>query len=668
MPRSSKCLGIDIGASSVKIAEIVTERSGARVTKLAQAELNLPPGPMDAQRLDAIGRVVRDLIKENKITTRQAVFCVPGQSVFIRRIKVPRTTEERLHRIVAYEARQQIPFALDNSMMEYQVFDYGDAAEVEVLLVAIKKDIVTDFMRVVNKTGVKPLMISVSSLALFNFQIFDSTPFEEFQDELARSRGKSRKRRQITATEAEDEAAPEAAPAKKGFSFKMPKLNLNFGKKKAAAAAAATGTEDSGFGIDTLAPEEDVYEEVRAYVNIGAQTFDLAIARLGRHKMVGFTRSVPYAGNELTRTLQDKLGLESSVAAEEIKRSRAIVIVPGREEEVTEMGADPDASEFTTGWADRLIIDLRKSFDFYISQPDGMAVDGILLSGGQALQRNLPGYIEDKLGIPVDIKTQVENAALKMPDSIPGDAVTPFVVAVGLGLTGVGYGQVNIDFLPRELKTIREFKKKNIEVILLVAAIVGMLFVSSQIGDKNLEGMQTWLRDNETKINTVQQTKKQIDDARKKRDDVNKSITSLGQAVGDRSFWLEFLGMIEKEKPADILITSMKMKPDGTIDARCETTVISSIAEFQKRLQEQKSWIQKIDLSQIEGPALSQYINKQVFSFAIHMKVLWKKSRLDAARATLQPGMLTPSPTPVATTPPSFGGPGGPGGPGALPI
>src|SRR4051794_39910086 len=104
MQRLKKCLGIDLGAATIKVAEIVSEKSGVRVAKLVRSELNLPPGPVDTERANTIAKAVRDLLRESKITTKHAVFCVPGQSVFIRRIRVPRTTEERLHRIVAYEA------------------------------------------------------------------------------------------------------------------------------------------------------------------------------------------------------------------------------------------------------------------------------------------------------------------------------------------------------------------------------------------------------------------------------------------------------------------------------------------------------------------------------------------------------------------------------------
>ncbi|AXA35939.1 Type IV pilus biogenesis protein PilM [Candidatus Sumerlaea chitinivorans] len=651
-----KCLGVDIGTTSVKIAEIVAEKTGARVTRLLSTELPVGRGQTDAERNAAVARVIRDLLKENKVATKHAVFCLSGQHVFIRRIRIPRTTEERMHRIIAYEARQQIPFALENAVVEYQVFDFDDPAEVEVLLVAVKKDLVAEMMKLIGKLGLKPVMISVSSLALFNAHVFEATPFEDLLVEL----GLAKKAKPASKTSAEESqpANEEGGGAKKGFSFKFPKLS--FGKK----AAGKPSAEEAPPEYADEEEEETVFEEVRAFVNVGAQTFDLAIARLGKRRILGFTRSVPWGGLELTRTIQEKLGIESSEEAEQVKRSRALIVVPGREEEVEAQGADPDASEFATSWADRLILDLRKSFDYYISQPDGVAVDSIWLSGGQAVQPNLATYIEEKLGIPVEIKSQVENEALRLPSIEDPHGYTNYWIALGLGLTGLGYGRINVDFLPRELKTLREFKKKNIEVFLMIGAIVGMLLVSSQIGQREIANMQQWLEQNRPKIETAASTKKRLDDARQEREKVNAKITAIGEGISDRAFWLEFLGVVQAAKPADVLITSISMKPDGEVTIVCEAESARSLLDFDEALKKQKEWI-KDSAIESSQTVFSNAVGKQVTRVRIKLQVHWKTTRLAPSRATLAPGLLYPTPAPTATQ-----GPGGPrpgAGPGAPP-
>jgi Tfp pilus assembly PilM family ATPase len=658
--RLKRCLGIDIGTSAVKIVEVTSEKAGVRINRMVRQELGLPPGPMDAERMAAITRTVRELISQNKIATKQAVFSVAGQSVFIRRIKFPRTSEDRLHRIVAYEARQQIPFALDNSLMEYQVFDYGDSAEVEVLLVAIKKDIITEFMKLVNKVGLKPVMISVSSLALFNFHVFDSTPYNELVELLELAR---------TGETKAEEAKPVPGGKKKGFAF--PKFA--FGKKKkldladVAEAQPVEGVEPESLDFNTDLPE-DIYEEVKAYINIGAQTFDLAISRHGRHKMLGFTRSVPWAGNELTRMLSDKLrpagGAEE---AELIKRERAIAVIPGREDEAEAAGIDPHASEFVAQWADRMILEIRKSFDFYIAQPDGMAVDNIVLTGGQAQQRNLSAYIEEKLGIPVDVRIAPENGAVTFGEGASPDEMVSYVIATGLALSGVGLGQVTVDFLPTELKTIREFKKKNLEIFALLALLLLIIGVSYFAGGKEMENMNNWLATNRPKLETVNRTKAALDKARADRTAVSDQVTALGQSLGDRTFWLEFMGMLEGVKPSTILLTSIDMNPDGTVNLIGETAEnVGAIANFSKELGEQKEWVKKCEINIPPQERFSRMINRPVTQFGLHIETQWKRTRLAPARVTLAPGQYTPAATPTPAAGIQQGGPGVPGNEGAI--
>lgn len=632
------------------MVELVSEKTGVRISRMLRAELGLAPGPMDSDRVNTITRTVREMISQNKIATKHAVFSVPGQSVFIRRIKFPRTSEDRLHRIVAYEARQQIPFALDNSLMEYQVFDYGDSGEVEVLLVAIKKDIVLEFMKVVNKAGLKPVMISVSSLALFNFHVFDSTPFQELLESLEASRTGEMPAEQT-------KPSPGTPAKKKGFAF--PKFS--FGTKKkldiadVAEAEPVEGIEPLSMDFNTDLPE-DIYEEVKAYINIGAQTFDLAIARHGRHKMLGFTRSVPWAGNELTRMLTDKLRLGSSQEAEQIKRERAIAVIPGREDEAEAAGIDPHASEFVAQWADRMILEVRKSFDFYIAQPDGMAVDNIVITGGQAQQRNLSAYIEEKLGIPVDVRVAPENGAFSFSDGATPDETVSFVVATGLALSGLGLGQVTVDFLPTELKTIREFKKKNIEIFALLGLLLLIIAVSYMAGSKEIEDMNRWLAENQGKIETVNRTKAQLDKARNDRKAIDDKVKALGEAMGDRTYWLEFLGMLEGVKPTTILLTSINMNPNGTVDLVGETAEnVGAIATFSRDLGEQKDWVKRCDISLPPQERFSRMINRPVTQFGLHIETNWKQTRLAPARVTLAPGQYTPSATPIGTIAPAIG-------------
>jgi len=638
MQRLKKCLGIDVGTTTVKLAEMVAEKGGVRVTRMLRGDVPLPPGPLDAARMDEIAKVVRQLISANKISTKDAVFSVPGANVFIRRIRFPRTNEERMHRIVAYEARQQIPFPPENSMMEYQVFDYGDSAEVEVLLAAIKTDVINDFMKLVNKCGLRPVMVSVTSLALFNFHVFDSTPFPDMLEALKEMQAPS------TAAPVAAPAASEPVGKKKGM--KMPKMS--FGKKKkldASDVANATRPEDMEgevLQIDDLPPADDMFEDVKAYINVGSQTFDLAIARHGRRKMLGFTRSVNWAGGELTRLLTSQMGIDAT-QAEQVKRTE--ISLPS----AVDLNTEPanQASEIAVKWAERMVLEVRKSFDFYIAQPDGMAVDSIVLSGGGAELPGLAAFMEDRLGVPVEVREAPQNPDFVLSDNSGASPLTSYLVSFGLAISGLGFGHVTADFLPQDLKVVREFKKKKIEVGLMAALLALIIGLSTQLGTSQISGMRQWIATNQDKLNKADQDQQALSAARGERTAVAGKITAIGQALGDRDFWLQFMSALEGMKPAGIAFTYLGMNPDGklVINGRSQSDAV--LTQFLTALNSNPDWITPGTVSAGSQRGANPAAGAAEVVFTILADVGWKNTRLAPARVTLTPGHWTP--TPVST-------------------
>lgn len=655
MQRLKKCLGIDVGTTSVKIAELVAEKQSVRVTRMFRGEVPLPPGPLDGARMDELAKLVRQIISDNKITTKHAVFSVPGQNVFIRRIRFPRTSEERMHRIVAYEAKQQIPFPPEHSLMEYQVFDYGDQAEVEVLLAAIKTDIVSDFMKLVNKCGLKPVMISVTSLALFNFHVFDSTAFPDMLDALKEMNNPS-------SSTAPAPKEGKAASGKKGFA--LPKITL--GKKKKLTTddvTDATMPEDMSSSdilqIDDLPASDDLFEDVKAYINIGSQTFDLAIARHGKRKMLGFTRSVPYAGAELTRMLTNQMGVDPA-QADDIKKSQ--ITIPSSLD--LEPVPDGPASEIALKWADRIVLEIRKSFDFYIAQPDGMAVDGITLSGGGAELNGLAAFIEDKLGVPVELRETPTNPDFIIAEPAAEEsALTTYLVSFGLGLSGLGFGHVNADFLPQDMKTMREFKKKKLELAGMAALLLAMVGLSTQIGTAEIRNMRNWAATNSGTLEKARADRERLGTARAAREKVSQDINAVGQALGDRAFILQIMSTIEAMKPAGVAFSQLNIEPDGNVIMEGASQSQEAFTNFLNAL---KTMPDLIDPASVEMGRALFAVNLAGGStqqnFRVTAKVPWKRTRLEPARVTLTPGLWTPTPTP-STDPNMMGDPMMMGGP-----
>jgi len=486
-----RCLGIDLGSSRIKVAEIAVEKGKLRLLKVLHADVDIPPGTDEDERGLRLSRALRDLLKSNKVTTKDAIFCVPGHAVFQRPVKLPKTSPERLRRIIEYEARQQIPFPLEQTRFEYQVFeDAQNEEEVEVLLAAIKRDTIQSHVRLFRRAGLRIAGVGVSYFALFNYHLFDQGKI--VLETKKPDKGKADKKK-----------GNGAAASAKAKDRKSKGLGLSFGKKKAKAAEAepeggesvAVSDEEAIPDLDEPIEEleglddEGMLEEIKGYVNLGATSMDLAIPKTNEVGVVGFCRTIPHAGNEMTKAIQAALALDSFREAEEVKQTQTAVLSTMYDLQAGEDSTyNRKASEVLTQVVDRRIIgELRRSLDFYISQPDGVAVDGLVLSGGQAHLPFLASYIEEKLGIPVETIEEFHNEAVPLNDGVDSADWSSAALAIGLAVQGVGVSPIKIDFLPEEMRTVREFKGRYRELAAMVAVLGGMVYLSAGIGTYETE-------------------------------------------------------------------------------------------------------------------------------------------------------------------------------------
>lgn len=588
------CLGVDIGSHTLRVAQMEMGKAGPRVVSLVEEDINVEPGLTEAQRSTALSKQLSDLLKRSGIRARNAVFCIPGQSVFVRRIKLPRSEPEKIARMVRFEARQQIPFPLDKTIMEFQVFEEEDSPEVNVLLVAIKRDYILNFMKLVRRTGLKPLAISVSSLALYNFHELNTSD-----------------RELIPGRAAEKAKAAAAKPGKKGFSLFKKK-----GKDEEAEAEpeAEEALEAMGF------------EQIQAYVNIGASLMDLAIPKPGSARMIGFTRSVPLAGNEVDRAIREKLGMDPAAPVRELKERQTAILSTQFEIEGNADAYNMEASEAATQVADRLISELRRTLEFYISTPDGVAVDNIVLSGGMSRMPFLPSYIEERLGLPVELAAP-RHEQLRMPERVP-EPFCPFAIAVGLALQGLGVAQNTIDFLPEDIKNVRAVSQKPVELVAMLVMLVAMIGMSLNVGDSRIREYNTQRESLELSNERNNQLTLRVAEAEKRQANITEAYEKLGKTGGWRDYWLVFLDLLTSDRPAEVLVDEIMMRTDGNVVIRGKTpnpaAVNSFIEDLVKRIPELEVKINDIrEMSDRRFPS-------PVFAFVMTVKSLVTNERMRA--------------------------------------
>ncbi|HUC85862.1 MAG TPA: pilus assembly protein PilM [Candidatus Acidoferrales bacterium] len=159
---------VDFGAGSLKLAEFETnEQGGLRLDSFAIKPLGLE-GAQEATREKSILAALQGLITEMGLKAKDVNVCAPGFHVFSKFVKLPPVDAGKVDQIIQYEAQQNVPFPLAEVVWDYQILGSAPGGELEVLLVAIKSDIVEGLFRVAAEAKLNLQLCDASPAALCN--------------------------------------------------------------------------------------------------------------------------------------------------------------------------------------------------------------------------------------------------------------------------------------------------------------------------------------------------------------------------------------------------------------------------------------------------------------------------------------------------------------------
>ena len=177
-------IGLDIGSSSVKVCEMQdrSKRSNARyrVQKLGIAPI--PPGSIaDGEIIDsgAVVAAIRQVMLEQKIKSKKVAISVSGQQVMIKKMTFQLMSQSELAESIRWEAESFFPAgqSINNYVLDYTVSDERKPdGNMDVILVACKKDKFESYMNCAVQAGLKPILTYVDSFALQNAYDANTTP------------------------------------------------------------------------------------------------------------------------------------------------------------------------------------------------------------------------------------------------------------------------------------------------------------------------------------------------------------------------------------------------------------------------------------------------------------------------------------------------------------
>ncbi|MFQ5736636.1 MAG: type IV pilus assembly protein PilM [Thermodesulfobacteriota bacterium] len=169
--RKREAVAFDIGSNSIKLVQMNQTKKGWELIKIGMAELP-PEAIVDGSIIDsmAVTNTLRELVKTHGVKVKDSASSLTGHSVIIKKVSFPAMTEDELAESIQWEAEQYIPFPISDVNIDFQILgaDTEGRGQMDVMLVAVKKDVINDYTNVIKEAGLNPVVIDVDSFALEN--------------------------------------------------------------------------------------------------------------------------------------------------------------------------------------------------------------------------------------------------------------------------------------------------------------------------------------------------------------------------------------------------------------------------------------------------------------------------------------------------------------------
>lgn len=166
--RKESFVAFDIGSSSVKMVEATLDRNSWRLLNFGVS--GIPAGAVQNNMIvetKLVAEVLKKLVSDHGVKATKVISAVPGRSVIMKKFELPAQKEDELEANIEFEANKVIPENLENVNLDYQILNSLEGgSKVEVLLVAVRKEIVNSYTDVIEDAGLTPAVMDVDYFAM----------------------------------------------------------------------------------------------------------------------------------------------------------------------------------------------------------------------------------------------------------------------------------------------------------------------------------------------------------------------------------------------------------------------------------------------------------------------------------------------------------------------
>jgi type IV pilus assembly protein PilM len=455
MLSSKSFLCLDFGAGSVKVAEFeVNQAGGLSLRQYGVKPLGIE-GSQDSKREKVVLTAIQELLTSRGINVKNCNVCAPGFHVFSKFVKLPAVDSSKVTQIIQYEAQQNVPYPLEETVWDYQIMGTTASGEMEVLLVAIKADVVETMFRTAGAAGLKLQLVDVSPAALCNA------------------------------------------------------FRYNYGD----------------------------LEGCTMLLDIGAKTSNLLFFEKGKV----FARSINIGANSITQDFVAEAKLPFA-KAEEIKVSEGFVSLGGAYEE-PENPNQAAISKIARQVMTRLHIQVNQTIQFYRGQQGGSAPVRLFLAGGASIMPYTAEFFHEKLNVGVEYFNPFRNITLEPHLDLEdlSKVAHSFGEVVGLGLRNLAQCPVELNLIPKSIRSKQAFNAKKPYFIATIAILIMVVFAVGYFYIKTADIKRESLAELQGKLEPLQKRVEELDNQTKLIKRAQQELDVYTGYLKNRFFWPEAL-------------------------------------------------------------------------------------------------------------------------------
>lgn len=169
--KKTHLIGLDIGSKTFKVASVEETKKGHNLKEFGM--IDIPSGVIEEGSIkdpEQAADSIRQLFTMFNIKERNVALSIGGYSVIVKKINVEAMSEDELQETINIEAEQYIPFDISDVNIDFQILgeNENNPSQIDVLLVAAKKEIINDYVNLTQMAGLNPCIIDIDAFSLQN--------------------------------------------------------------------------------------------------------------------------------------------------------------------------------------------------------------------------------------------------------------------------------------------------------------------------------------------------------------------------------------------------------------------------------------------------------------------------------------------------------------------